>query len=161
VLRQRFVLYRLDIAALTFDCIACFFKLGGARGRALALFGACLLVVPPIYVLLVGNERFGDGWAFGLTLIAAVVVLEAPFYRCRQKVGGGADDDGSGFDPVLFTLFTFVGAIVAPLLLFSVEFKSRVPLGIVWGMAVIGAQDFVRSLIALYLTLTEGKPLYS
>jgi hypothetical protein len=159
--RDKFLLYRFDIASLTFDCIACFFRLGGAWRRALALFGAFLLMAPPIYVLAVGDGRFGDKWAFGLTLVAAVVVLEAPGHRWRRKVASGEGEDGSGFDLFLFTLFTLIGVIAAPLILFSVEIQSSGLQGIAWGVALVGAQDFVRSAIALYLTLLEGQPVYS
>lgn len=155
----RFLCYRFDSAALAFDCIATFFGGGRPVGRALALFWAAFMFSPPVFVLVIGNDRFGDSWAFGLTLVFYLIALEAPGRLWRRGVVNG-DAEGAGpFDRFLFTLFT-IASMAAPFVLFEVPIQSRVALGIVWGVALVGAQDVARSAIACSLVLFEGRPVY-
>jgi hypothetical protein len=156
----KFLRYRFDVAALAFDCVATFFTHGRPVGRILALLGALLVLGPPIFVLVAGNDRFGDTWAFGLTLALFVVMLEAPGHLWRRRVANGGPDTADGvFDRFLFSLLTLAGAS-APFVLLRVNIESARLLGIVWGVAVVGAQDLARSGIASFLALSEGHPVY-
>ena len=156
----RFLRYRFDFAALAFDCVATFFRPVPPIGRVLSLLGALFMLVPPVFVLVCGNDRFGNGWAFGLTLVLFVILLEAPGHLWRRGVTDDTSDlDGRSFDRFLFTLLTIVG-IVAPLVLIEVGIQSSVLLGIVWGVALVGSQDIVRSSVAFSLALTKGRPVY-
>lgn len=156
-----FLRYRFDFAALAYDCVAAFFRNDRPIGRVMALLGAIFMVVPPIFVLIFGNDRFGDAWAFGLTLVLFVVLLEAPGHLWRHGVanGGGDLDDGS-FDRFLFGVLTVVAGVLAPFLLIEVHIGSTVLLGITWGVALVGAQDIVRSGVACSLALASGRPVY-
>lgn len=118
------------------------------------------MLTPPVFVLVVGNDRFGNGWAFGLTLAFFVILIEAPGHLWRRGVANGDGEDSRAFDRLLFLLFTVMGAS-APLVLLEVTIHSDVLLGIVWGVALVGAQDVIRSAIACALTLAEGRPVYS
>lgn len=157
----RFLRYRFDFAALAFDCVATFFRPRGRPfGRVLALLGALLMLLPPLYVLIAGNDRFGNGWAFGLTLVLFVMALEAPGHLWRRGVANGGPDLDDGFDRFLFGLLTMAG-IAAPLVLLEVDIRSSVLLGVVWGVALVGAQDLVRTGIAFNLVLAGGRPIYA
>jgi hypothetical protein len=157
----RFLRYRFDFAALAFDCVATFFTHGKPVGRLMALLGALFMLVPPIFVLIVGNDRFGDVWAFGLTLALFVVTLEAPGHLWRKRVANGGPESADGaFDRFLFSLFTLTG-VAAPFVLLGVDIDSPVLLGIVWGIALVGAQDLARTGIAFYLALADGHPVYA
>lgn len=159
----RFLRYRFDFAALAFDCVATFFyPVRRPLGRVLALLGAAFMMLPPVFVLIIGNNKFGDGWAFGLTLVIFVVLIEAPAHLWRKGVanGGHAERPGHTFDQFLFGLFTLLG-MLAPLVLFEVSVRSDVLRGIIWGIALVGAQDVVRTAIACALALSGGRPVYS
>jgi hypothetical protein len=156
-----FLRYRFDFAALAYDCVAAFFRNDRPFGRVMALAGAFFMVLPPIFVLMVGSEQFGDAWAFGLTLVLFVVLLEAPGHLWRHGVanGGNGQDDGS-FDRFLFAVLTLLADVLAPFLLIKVHIESTVVLGIAWGVALVGAQDIARSGIACGLALARGRPVY-
>lgn len=156
----RFLRYRFDFAALAFDCVATFFRPVPAIGRVLSLLGALFMLVPPVFVLVFGNDRFGDGWAFGLTLVLFVILLEAPGHLWRRGVADDTSDpDGGSFDRFLFILLTLAGA-AAPFVLIGVSIGSSVLLGIIWGVALVGSQDIVRTGVAFSLALTRGRPVY-
>jgi hypothetical protein len=155
----RFLRYRFDFAALAFDCVATFFSPGKPFGRMLALFGALLMLVPPVFILIAGDEKFGDGWAFGITLAFFVVVIEAPGHMWRRGIANGGSVDDKTFDAFLFALLSVMG-VTAPFVLLDVEVESGILLGVVWGVALVGAQDLVRSGIAFALALARGRPVY-
>jgi hypothetical protein len=157
---RRFLRYRFDFAALAFDCVATFFRPVPPIGRVLSLLGALFMLVPPVFVLIFGNDRFGNGWAFGLTLVLFVIVLEAPGHLWRRGVADDtSESDDSSFDRFLFALLTLAGGS-APFVLIGVSIQSSVLLGILWGVALVGSQDIVRSSVACSLALTKGRPVY-
>jgi len=157
----KFLRYRFDFAALAYDCVAAFFRNEGPFGRVMALMGAILMVVPPIAVLVFGHDEFGDGWAFGLTLVLFVIVLEAPGHRWRMTVADdGVEVDNGAYDHFLFLILSVASSLVAPIILIYVHIESSVLLGVVWGIALIAAQDLARSTVACFLALTHGRPVY-
>lgn len=157
---MRFLQYRFDFAALAFDCVATFFcPAKRPIWRVFALIGGAAMLLPPVFVLVFGNDRFGNGWAFGLTLALFVVLIESPGYLWRKGVVNGGIQNRHAFDRFLFVLFSAIG-VSAPLLLVEVDIHSTVLLGVLWGIALVGAQDMVRSVVAFFLALSHGRPVY-
>jgi hypothetical protein len=153
-----FLNYRFDVAALACDCVATFFRPGRTADRALASLGALLLFTPPIYVLLLGDEKFGNAWAFGLSLLFFAVIVELPGRPWRRGIVNGGPD-ARDFNRRLFVQLTAM-AVIGPFVLLGADFASPVAVGIFWGLVLIGMQDLLRTLIAIYLVLTEGHPVY-
>jgi hypothetical protein len=156
-----FLHYRFDSAALAIDCALTFFKPSRPPiCRVIALLWTLLILASPLVVLILGDEKFGDGWAFGLTLALFLVVLEAPGHLWRQGLAAGRSNANESFDWFLFALLTLV-CIAAPLVVIEVQIGSDVLRGILWGMALVGAQDLIRSTLAIFLTVADGRPVYA
>ncbi|MDQ5808162.1 MAG: hypothetical protein M3320_05750, partial [Actinomycetota bacterium] len=158
----QFVRCRFDFAALTFDCVATFFSPGHPGGRVYALVFACVLLGGPIYILAAGDNAFGDPLIFGATLVGSTVILEAPgrALRLRQpRTATNGADAIRDFDLFLLVTFMLVAA-AAPVLLLDIDDPSRAFTGVLWGVALAGAQDLLRSLVALAVALMDGHPLY-
>lgn len=158
---ERFLRYRYDFAALVFDSYATFLRPGRAAGRVFAAVAGTLLISAPAYVLVVGDQAFGNPWAFGVALIGFPVLLEAPGYNWRRR-GAGAAVTGAVADDYDRFLFAVAGlvSIAAPVILLSVHDRGPVIGGVVWGLALAGAQDLARSAIAAALALSSGTPVY-
>jgi hypothetical protein len=124
----------------------------------LALIGAILIFGPSVFVLILGEDKFGNGWAFGLTLILFLVMLEKPGFMWRREIVLGEASPDT-FDQFLFGVLTVI-SMTAPIVLLGVHIHSAVLLGVVWGVALVGAQDLARSGIAFFLALAGGLPIY-
>jgi hypothetical protein len=157
---DRFLRYRFDAAALAFDAYATFFRAGKPLGRIYALIAGTAILGTPLYVLWVGEDAFGNEWAFGLALLAFAVVLEAPGHNWRRRLAASAAPrDTAGYDVFLF-LAGLAASAAAPVLLLTVEHHDPHVRGILWGVAIAGAQDIARSCVATGLALLKGVPMY-
>src|SRR6266566_6226736 len=131
------------------------------------MLGLPLLLAVPAAILYVGSHPFGNPYAFGAALGLWPILLESLAYKVRQAsaasygYGYTPAEDPNNFDFFLFAIFTAlaVGTAVA---LFSLDTATmkQIPLAILWGVALAGGVDFVRSALALTLAATRGYPLY-
>jgi hypothetical protein len=161
-----FLRYRFEYASLVWDSIqAVGSKAFLWKARGWALLGLPLLLSVPAAILYVGSHPFGNPYAFGAALGLWPILLESLAYKLRQAAatsyGYPRPDDPSNFDFFLFAIFTAL-AVGAAIALFSLDTAktAQIPLGILWGVALAGGVDFVRSAVGLTLAATGGYPLY-
>jgi hypothetical protein len=159
-----FLRFRFDYASLVWDCVAALGRNSFRwHARLAALVGLPFLLVLPAAILIVGSDPFGNVYAFGGALILWPFFLEIPGHMLRQAavLHNDQPEDPTKFDFFLFVIFTSL-AIGAQLLLFARETSGygQVELGIIWGVALAGGVDCVRTAVASILATTRGYPLY-
>lgn len=167
---HRFLGFRKDFAALTYDAFRAVREgTFAVLGRLLALVALALLLTVPATVLLLGEDAFGNKWAFGGALGLWPVILEAPGWWLRRedaaRLSGLPPPSGTpGFDAPMFILLTLVSVAVEVAVFYLVLGDRVLPgsvwRGILWGIALAGALDFARTVVASFLAGAEGYPLY-
>jgi len=68
--------------------------------------------------------------------------------------------DPSKFDFFLFVGFTGLAVLAQVLLLGHNTGNNDITLGVIWGVALAGGVDCVRTAVASILATTQGYPLY-
>lgn len=167
---HRFIGFRKDFAALAYDAFrAAREGTFPAAGRLVALFVFVLLLAVPATVLLLGEDAFGNKWAFGIAFGFWPVFLEAPGWWLRRedaaRLTGRPPPTGTpGFDTPAFVALT-VGSVCAEVLVFYLVLGTGADVGdvwrgVMWGVALAGALDFARTIVAFFLAGADGYPLY-
>lgn len=167
---HRFIGFRKDFGALAYDAFRAFREgTFSAAGRAVALLALVLLLAIPATVLLVGDDAFGDKWAFGVAFGAWPIFLEAPGWWLRREdaarlAGLPPPTATPGFDAPMFVVLTVLSllfeVVAFYLLVGAAPASDPVWRGIMWGVALAGALDFARSIVAAFLAGANGYPLY-
>lgn len=167
---ERFIGFRLDFAALAYDAFRATREgTFTASGRLLALFAFGLLLAVPATVLAIGDDAFGDKWAFGATFGVWPIFLEAPGWWLRREeaarlTAAVTPSPNPGFDATMFGLLCAIGLAAEVIVLYVLVDPpheiSPTWLGVLWGIGLAGALDFARSSVALFLAGADGYPLY-
>lgn len=167
---QTFIGYRKDFPSLTYDaCRAARESSFPGRGRALSVIALVILLIVPGAVLVLGDEAFGDKWAFGIAFGLWPVFLEAPGWWVRRADASRLSNfhlptDAPGFDDFGFVALTVVSVAVEIAVFYLVVSHVAGPdtvwRGVLWGVGLAGALDVARSAVAYFLAGTGGYPLY-
>ncbi len=167
---SRFIGFRKDFAALAYDALRATREgTFPAVGRVLALATLVLLLSVPVTVLALGEDAFGDKWAFGMAFGLWPIILEAPGWWLRRedaaRLAGLPPPTGSpGFDAPMFVMLTLGGVLAEVVFFYLVLGTDTNPggvwRGVMWGIALAGALDFARTVVASFLAGASGYPLY-
>lgn len=161
--RRGFLRYRFEYASLVWDSLATVFnKRFRWHARVVALFFFPLLLGLPGAIIYVGSHPFGNPYWFCAALGLWPILLESIAYQVRQASATHATEpEPGGFDFFLFSVFTLL-AVASAALLFALDKRTWEPkwVGLLWGIALAGGVDFVRSGISSGLSLMGGYPLY-
>jgi hypothetical protein len=171
---QLFLRLRFEFASLVWDAWRAFWENRPPWHARLACIPvAVFMLALPVAVLWAGNKPFGDEFAFGLTLLVWPILLEAPSWSLRQSdarrsISGVPDAPltaASGFDVFRYILLTAIGIATPVMLNFFASDVARkefgqVWLGVLWGIAIAAGIDLARTIVALFLAVTRGYPMY-
>jgi hypothetical protein len=130
-----------------------------ARVAAAALL--TLLLMTPVLIIVIGNRNLGNAVALATGVLFWPVLWELPFVMDRAQSSESFTPSEPSVKVVVTVGISIVLACVLPGLANDLEGDLKdVPSGFVWGLAIAGANDVVRSMVAMTLAWTGGIPLY-